>query len=173
MSEKPILASNNDFEIRVSVECCIIANNHVLMQRRSPNSTNWPNYLTFPGGHIDLGEDPLTAIIREVKEETGVDIENVRLKVNCINTHLDRKQIWVVFGFLAKIEAKIDLINTEEGSCEWIEINKLKNTSNIFPPIAFYFDHILNDQAGILYTSGEWEKSQLKKLTSKILDLNK
>lgn len=33
----------------------------------------------LPGGSIDLGETPEAAVIREVKEETGIDVANPRL----------------------------------------------------------------------------------------------
>jgi 8-oxo-dGTP diphosphatase len=41
-------------------------------------SKQWDGY-DFPGGGIDLGEDTETALIREVKEETGVDVEVGRI----------------------------------------------------------------------------------------------
>jgi 8-oxo-dGTP pyrophosphatase MutT (NUDIX family) len=33
----------------------------------------------FPGGGLDIGESPETAVIREVKEETGFDVEIVKI----------------------------------------------------------------------------------------------
>lgn len=41
--------------------------------------------LTLPGGRIELGEDHLTGLIREMKEETGFDVHNPRL-VDCQTT---------------------------------------------------------------------------------------
>jgi len=32
------------------------------------------NIWLYPGGHIELDEDPIQAVIREAKEETGLDI---------------------------------------------------------------------------------------------------
>jgi ADP-ribose pyrophosphatase YjhB (NUDIX family) len=43
---------------------------HVLMQRRS-DSGNW----SLPGGVMDIGETLGQCVVREVKEETGLDIE--------------------------------------------------------------------------------------------------
>lgn len=42
----------------------------ILLQRRT-DSAKWG----FPGGAIELGETPQMAAVREVKEETGLDVE--------------------------------------------------------------------------------------------------
>lgn len=44
--------------------------NTIFMMKRSPNTSN-PNVWSLPGGHMDEGETPLQAAIRECKEETG------------------------------------------------------------------------------------------------------
>lgn len=36
--------------------------------------------LTFPGGHVEKTESLVDSCIREVKEETNLDIENIKLK---------------------------------------------------------------------------------------------
>ena len=35
--------------------------------------------ITFPGGHIEKGESFVDSVIREIKEETGLDIKNPKL----------------------------------------------------------------------------------------------
>jgi nucleoside triphosphatase len=42
-------------------------------------SSKWKNLFTVPGGHIELGERAEDAVKREVKEETGLDVEPVKL----------------------------------------------------------------------------------------------
>ena len=42
-------------------------------------SSKWRDKFTVPGGHIELGERAEDAIKREVKEETGLDVEPVKL----------------------------------------------------------------------------------------------
>lgn len=47
---------------------------HVLLQRRGDN-----NLWSLPGGAVDPGESPATAIAREVLEETGLVVEPVSI----------------------------------------------------------------------------------------------
>ena len=42
-------------------------------------SSKWADKHTVPGGHIELGELAEDAIKREVKEETGLDVDVVKL----------------------------------------------------------------------------------------------
>jgi nucleoside triphosphatase len=42
-------------------------------------SNKWHDKHTVPGGHIELGERAEDAIKREVKEETGLNVDSVRL----------------------------------------------------------------------------------------------
>lgn len=44
----------------------------------------------LPGGFLDAGERPETAIRREIKEETGVDLRNLRmLEMRVFNRHIE------------------------------------------------------------------------------------
>ena len=54
--------------------CIFNEKGQVLLQRRG-DSNKWG----FPGGAIELGETPQQAAVREVKEETGLDVEVTRL----------------------------------------------------------------------------------------------
>jgi len=62
-------------ELRPSVAAIITnAEGHVLLQRRSDNGL-WG----LPGGSVEIGESVTTAIVREVREETGLAVEVERL----------------------------------------------------------------------------------------------
>ena len=59
------------------VNMCLIKNgDKVLVQDRV--SPNWPG-ITFPGDHVERGESFVDAVIREVKEETGLTISKPQL----------------------------------------------------------------------------------------------
>ena len=50
--------------------CIFNDKGEVLLQRRGDS-----NLWGFPGGAVELGETPQMAAIREIKEETGLDVE--------------------------------------------------------------------------------------------------
>jgi len=48
----------------------------ILFQKRAPNKDTFPNLFdASAGGHVDIGEDYLSAGIRELEEETGIKAE--------------------------------------------------------------------------------------------------
>lgn len=56
-------------------------NGDVLLQKRSKTKKLWPNLWDVTvGGHVLVGEFGYQALIREVKEELGIDIEESDIK---------------------------------------------------------------------------------------------
>ena len=49
-------------------------NNNILVQNRV--AKDWPG-INFPGGHVKYDESIEKSCIREIKEETGLDISNL------------------------------------------------------------------------------------------------
>ena len=64
-------------ELCILTNMCMIYNdNQILVQDRK--NPDWPG-MTFPGGHVEREESFVDSVIREVKEETGLSISDVRL----------------------------------------------------------------------------------------------
>lgn len=62
---------------KVAAVVFIVEDGRVLMVRRSvdPQMGKW----ALPAGYIDYGEDPRDAAVREVREETGLEVRITRL----------------------------------------------------------------------------------------------
>lgn len=61
-------------EIELTNMCLICDGNKVLVQEKAGT-----NGLVFPGGHVEEGESLLESVVREMKEETGLTIENPKV----------------------------------------------------------------------------------------------
>lgn len=162
-------------QVIFTVDICVRHQDKILMLKRSETKKVFPGWLALPGGHIEEGENPLTTAIRETKEETGVTLspKEIQLKFVAIHHHLDRNEQYVIFGFLATIENQsIQIKANEEGILHWIDKKTLSTQDHIFPPVKYYFDHLLNGKPGIMYNNSLWENSQLVKVLSELVDNN-
>jgi len=59
----------------------------VLLTKRGPNIYE-PNKWCIPGGHLNDGEVPINGGIRELKEETNVDITPIKKNLKILDIHL-------------------------------------------------------------------------------------
>lgn len=166
--------SQNTAPTIYTVDICIVHDSSVLMLKRSAEKKVFPNCLAFPGGHIEQGEDPMAAALREAREETGlsVDSRDIQLKFIAMHEHIDRQETYMVFGFLAVLKNKpSDIRSNDEGTLLWVDKKTLLTSSDVFPPVQYYCDHILN-KSGILYNSSVWEHSKLLSIKSEHTDSN-
>lgn len=51
----------------------------LFIKRNRPNYKDGADYYVTPGGHIDEGETAKQAVVREIKEETGIDVRPLRV----------------------------------------------------------------------------------------------
>ena len=76
--------------------CMIYDGTRILVQNKV--NPEWPG-ITFPGGHIEPNESFVLSVIREIKEETGLDISNVKLCGIQQWTQQDGKYRYLVFFY--------------------------------------------------------------------------
>jgi len=158
-----------------TVDVCIAHGGEFLMFKRSSTKKVFPGWLALPGGHIEEGENPLAAAIREVREEVGIALlpKDIQLKFVATHHHTDRNELFIVFGFRATIHTKPDnLESNHEGSAVWMTRGELDRTDTIFPPVKYYFDHVLGNNPGIIYNYSVWNNAQLVKVISEQTDSN-
>jgi 8-oxo-dGTP diphosphatase len=101
----------------------ITRGDRVLLLRGAPAKRIWANKYNGIGGHIERDEDVYAAALREVREETGLDVDNLRL-VGLINIDGDQPTGIMLFVFTATSRSG-DPISSEEGLPEWIARDQL------------------------------------------------
>lgn len=80
---------------------------------------------------METGEDPYTACIREVAEETGLAITDPILRALLVVSVLTPPALWVIFVFIAAAPAGFP-VSSEEGDLSWVDLTALPATQ--MPP---------------------------------------
>ena len=93
--------------------------NGLVQDRLDPN---WPG-IVFPGGHVEAGESITESVIREIREETGLTIENPTL-CGVKQFWLDSGVRFIVFLFRAD-KFTGELRGSEEGDAFWLPRKEL------------------------------------------------
>lgn len=121
----------SDLSFRPAVYGVIIENSKILLSRQ------WDGY-DFPGGGVHLGERLMDALRREVKEETGLDVEPVKT-VSCKDSFfkLPYKGNFVqsihIYYLCRVVGGKISTEFLEGNEkdyaqeAEWIDLNKIND----------------------------------------------
>lgn len=96
----------------------------VLLMKRGAHKRIFPNRYNGVGGHLERDEDPLTGAIREIKEETGLDVREVRLRgVHNIDTGGEGGIL--LFTFTAVSDTRSITVDSPEGTLHWISLDQI------------------------------------------------
>ena len=120
-----------DKPIRKAVRCYLIKDNKVVVTKYKEGNKK-AGYYEIPGGKIEEGEIPEQTVIREMREETGLKIRNLKYKGNMIIEYPNRIFDFEVF-ICNECEGKPQ--DFEENTSEWIEINELLKKEKILSNI--------------------------------------
>jgi 8-oxo-dGTP diphosphatase len=120
-----VISEDRTERVELTVLCLVEDGNKILLQNRVKK--DWQGY-TLPGGHVERDESFVDAVIREMKEETGLDIKNPKLVgVKQFPIKCGR---YVVFLFKTN-EYSGTLVSSDEGNVEWVEYDKLKDINTV------------------------------------------
>ena len=135
-----------DKPIRKAVRCYLIKDNKVVVTKYKKGNRK-ERYYDIPGGKIEEGELPERTAIREMKEETGLDVKNLNYKGNIIIEYPNR-----IFDFDVFITNEYDgnVQEFEDNISEWIDIKELlqkeKILSNIMILDRFFIKGLIEDK---------------------------
>jgi len=100
------------------VNALLTRNGQILLARRSPFRSKWPDCWSFPGGHVEPGETFDQALVRELAEEIGVvpttwaTITTLNYAPRSVSFHMFLVTDWM---------GKPTLLGDEHTELTWIE----------------------------------------------------
>ena len=110
-------------EVELTNMCMVCDGNGNVLVQNKKNHPVWHGW-NFPGGHVEKGEYVTPSVIREVKEETGLTIENPRLcGIKEFHTAKDGKR-YIVFLYVAH-RFSGELKSSGEGEVFWYPLSQL------------------------------------------------
>ena len=96
------------------------------MIKRGPKPVEWEGMWAFPGGFVDYDEDPEDAVLRELKEETGVEGSNpIALTILGAPGRDPRKHCVGIF-YLVEVDSTAVPIGADDAvDAAWLPIDNL------------------------------------------------
>lgn len=114
---------------KVSVSAVIFNDqNEILLVKRSFNDDFLPGVWEMPGGGIDFGEEPEDAVVREVKEETGLSIDTTSSSIISVFSYFHPQTVWhVELIYLCNLHKESQVIlSFEHTEYLWVKIEELQ-----------------------------------------------
>lgn len=131
----------------VVVDALIEKNNKIVLIRRA-NTKTFNGMLAFPGGKIDKSETVEGAVVREVKEEIGMDVKPVEILGIYSDPKRDPRGVTLGTAFICDIVSGGLKVSDEASSAEWYNINEINSEELAF------------DHAKILEDFKKWKKKK-------------
>jgi len=116
----------------------LLSEGKILLTQRSDSSlegeTSFRGFWQFPGGGVEFGEDPEYSVVRELKEELGVNVSVVSFLPH-IYTSVRKNWQGIFMVYICKMrslkEQKI-VLNDEATEYRWCSLSEIRKMST-FP----------------------------------------
>lgn len=119
------------FTLIADVHLFLVRGNKILLLLRENTGYEDGKY-HVPAGHMDGGEPITKALIRESKEEVGININSIDIRLAHVMHSIDSNERMAFFFEVKKWKGKIRNMEPQKhGEVRWFELNKLPK--NIVP----------------------------------------
>lgn len=144
--------------ILVTLECFIQKDGKYLMLHRNADKRIMPNVWMAPGGKREFNEGLFAATRREILEETGLTIKNLRIKATG-NAYLKDLDQEVFFHFVFADYASGELHqHPEDGELKWLTPEEIIELDNLLAEIKQVAPFIFDGSEKVISYSAVYEK---------------
>lgn len=100
----------------------------VALQKRAMTKKRWPGmYSTSAGGHINVGETPVLAALRETREEISIQLEEGKLHfIGAFRVAHEPQNIRFVFDYQVQGGVDFRFDDGEVDAMKWLSLDELE-----------------------------------------------
>lgn len=139
--DKLIETAQADGVEKICVGVGIKRGEKVMIARRLPEDF-LGGYWELPGGGVDEGEDPLESVIRETREETGLQVTRVSNVFFGFDYRDEKNRLTRQFNFMVEVKETDSVKLTEHDAFEFVgadEVDKFSLTPEMKKSISSFF----------------------------------
>ena len=142
-------------EVELTNMCMVCdAKGNVLVQNKKGDRT-WHGW-NFPGGHVEQGEFVTPSVVREIREETGLTIENPKLcGIKEFQKEQDGKR-FIVFLYAAS-RFSGELRASAEGDVFWYPLSELKRSKELADGFSEMLPVFASDEISEVFYTNNWD----------------
>ena len=147
------MARMEEVELTNMCMVCDVKGN-VLVQNKKGDRT-WHGW-NFPGGHVEQGEFVTPSVVREIREETGLTIENPKLcGIKEFQKEQDGKR-FIVFLYVAS-RFSGELRSSDEGDVFWYPLSELKRSKELADGFSEMLPVFTSDEISEVFYTNNWD----------------
>ena len=142
-------------EVELTNMCMVCdGKGNVLVQNKKGDRT-WHGW-NFPGGHVEQGEFVTPSVLREIREETGLTIENPKLcGIKEFQKEQDGKR-FIVFLYVAS-RFSGELCSSDEGDVFWYPLSELKRSKELADGFSEMLPVFTSDEISEVFYTKNWD----------------
>lgn len=146
-------ASSDVRELVVCANIFVRMNGKYLLLKRSPLKRFAPNVVLPVGGKVNQDETPYAAAQRELLEEAGITVTNMRLEGVFLEIipHKELPVNWLIYHFSGDY-ATGELRPTDEGTFVLLERDEVAQ-QDLYPSVKLTIDKLLDPGVGTVFTA--------------------
>lgn len=139
--------------------CIVRDNEKILVQKREKHP--FKGFWNAPGGKVELRESPTEACLREVYEETGLHLNDLKFRGIMTVSNAIRKLGTEVLMLFESSDFEGELTSSDEGLIDWIDLDTIYNSRNVPDSMTYILPYIV-DYEGIITGKLIYNKNELE-----------
>lgn len=142
-------------EVELTNMCMVCdGKGNVLVQNKKGDRT-WHGW-NFPGDHVEQGEFVTPSVVREIREETGLTIENPKLcGIKEFQKEQDGKR-FIVFLYVAS-RFSGELRSSAEGDVFWYPLSELKRSKELADGFSEMLPVFTSEEISEVFYTKNWD----------------